>query len=146
MPPKESPPVFKTGADALLNLMFQAERPNNARVFTSESVQGNFGENAFDPKLGLSVNFAGLGNADIASVAFEYVSDWFDPEAWGDAASVPLEGDDVFIPAGAVMLLKRSPPPLGALTLHGTLRFADGQVSLKLPHASSSDRPLTFCG
>src|SRR5438132_9673512 len=47
---------------------------------------------------------------------------WSDPASWPDH-SVPTAGATVTIPVGQTVLLDLSPPPLGGLTVLGTLRF-----------------------
>ncbi|HSC86650.1 MAG TPA: G8 domain-containing protein [Polyangiaceae bacterium] len=49
---------------------------------------------------------------------------WSDPESW-PSGHVPTEGEDVVVPQGKQILLDVSPPPLGTVTLDGTLVFDD---------------------
>ena len=78
--------------------------------------------------LGVAVVFEGLGNAQINSPGFTYVSPWSDPVSWPDSV-LPQEGDDVTIGPDSSILLDCSPLPLQHLLVHGRL-FVDGtQVS-----------------
>jgi len=54
---------------------------------------------------------------------------WSDPDAWPDGR-VPAEGDAVVVPAGTVMLLDVTTPPLASVTVDGALVLADGEVGL----------------
>jgi hypothetical protein len=49
---------------------------------------------------------------------------WSDPATWPDRR-VPRAGDKVTIAAGQDVVLDVSPPPLGGLTVHGKLSFAN---------------------
>jgi hypothetical protein len=53
---------------------------------------------------------------------------WSDPNAWGGA--VPVEGQDVLIPMNRRILLDVTPPPLGGLTINGTLEFMPDDLGL----------------
>jgi hypothetical protein len=53
---------------------------------------------------------------------------WSDPRTWG--GSMPPAGAEVVIPAGKVVVLDASPPPLAGLRIEGTLRFARTNVQL----------------
>ena len=60
------------------------------------------------------------------------VSDaWSNPGSWPNG-SLPQAGDNVTIPIGQVMLLDVSPPPLGKVTIQGTLVFDYTQPTLDL--------------
>lgn len=54
---------------------------------------------------------------------------WSDPAAW-PGGHVPAAGDAVVVPAGTVMLLDTSPPPLSTLTVDGSLVFDDQDLEL----------------
>ncbi len=54
---------------------------------------------------------------------------WSDPAAWPGGA-VPAAGADVVVPAGTVMLLDVTPPPLASLTVDGALVLGEGEVEL----------------
>ncbi len=49
---------------------------------------------------------------------------WSDPATWPDN-KVPAAGEQVTIASGKQVILDVSPPTLGGITIHGTLRFAD---------------------
>ncbi|WP_119067820.1 G8 domain-containing protein [Rubrobacter indicoceani] len=53
---------------------------------------------------------------------------WSDAVTWGGA--IPGAGEEVIVPAGKTVLLDRDTPALGGLTVNGTLRFADSDVTL----------------
>jgi hypothetical protein len=53
---------------------------------------------------------------------------WSDPRAWG--GMLPPAGAEVVIPAGKVVVLDVSPPPLAGLRIEGTLRFARRDLQL----------------
>jgi hypothetical protein len=53
---------------------------------------------------------------------------WSDPNAWGGA--VPVVGQDVIIPIDRRIILDVSPPPLGSLTIIGTLEFLEEDLTL----------------
>ena len=93
----------------------------------------------FDADLRLTVRVAVFGYADVQGVSFAYISPWSDPATWGGDA-VPLEGDYVTIPAGQIVALDVSPPPLGLLGIQGSLVFQDSQVSPLLLSAKFSKR------
>lgn len=54
---------------------------------------------------------------------------WSDRASWPDG-TIPAAGADVVIPAGAVVQLDSSPPPLHSLTVEGTLEFARRDLTL----------------
>lgn len=56
-------------------------------------------------------------------------ANWSDAAAW-PSGQVPAAGEDVVVPAGTVMLLDATPPPLASLTVDGDLVFADRDVEL----------------
>ena len=56
-------------------------------------------------------------------------SSWSDPGSW-PSGRVPQAGEDITVPAGTALLLDVSPPPLGSLTVEGTLVFAEQDLSL----------------
>ena len=93
----------------------------------------------FDADLGLTVRVAVFGYADVQGVSFTYISPWSDPATWG-GDTVPWEGDYVTIPAGQSIALDVSPPPLGLLSIQGSLIFQDTQVSPLLLSAGFSKR------
>ena len=93
----------------------------------------------FDADLGLTVRVAVFGYADVQGVSFTYVSPWTDPATWG-GGTVPLEGDYVTILAGQTIALDVSPPPLGLLSIQGSLIFQDSQVSPLVLSTGSSNR------
>ncbi len=53
---------------------------------------------------------------------------WSDPATWG--GTKPVAGQDVVIPEGMQVILDESTPALGGLTIHGSLEFADQNLSL----------------
>lgn len=55
--------------------------------------------------------------------------DWSQASRW-PGGRLPSEGDTVTIPAGEVVRLDVSPPPLAGLTIEGALVFADMDLSL----------------
>lgn len=56
-------------------------------------------------------------------------SPWSDPGSW-PSGRVPGEGDNIVIPTGKQILLDVSPPPLGSITIQGTLVFDDEDLEL----------------
>ena len=54
---------------------------------------------------------------------------WSDPNAW-PTGLVPVAGDSVVIPSGAVVKLDVSPPALQSLTIQGSLVFTNTDLSL----------------
>lgn len=54
---------------------------------------------------------------------------WSDPSAWPGGAP-PRAGDAVVVPAGTVMLLDVTPPPLASLTVEGGLVFDEADLEL----------------
>jgi len=56
---------------------------------------------------------------------------WSDPSSW-PGGQVPGPGSDVHVPAGTVMLLDVSTPPLASLTIDGALVLADDAGELEL--------------
>ena len=78
----------------------------------------------------MSVQVAHSGLARLESPEFVYARPWSEASSWGPSnGQVPLEGDDVTIPAGHSVLLDVSPPPLGVLRVFGRLIVADTQVN-----------------
>ncbi|MEM7708493.1 MAG: G8 domain-containing protein [Pseudomonadota bacterium] len=55
---------------------------------------------------------------------------WSDPASW--PGGVPGTGENVTIPAGQLITLDVSPPPLGSLDIMGTLAFADQDLRLEV--------------
>jgi len=55
--------------------------------------------------------------------------DWSNPSTW-PSGLVPVAGDSVVIPSGAVVKLDVSPPALQSLTVQGSLVFANADLSL----------------
>ncbi len=55
---------------------------------------------------------------------------WSNPATWG--GTVPGPGAHVTIPQGRRIVLDVSPPPLGSLTVHGVLTFADRPLDLSV--------------
>lgn len=53
---------------------------------------------------------------------------WSNPGTWG--GSVPGPGAAVVVPQGRRIILDVSPPPLGSITVNGTLAFADKDIDL----------------
>lgn len=53
---------------------------------------------------------------------------WSNPATWGGA--VPGPGAHVVVPQGRRIVLDVTPPPLGSLTVHGVLTFADQPLDL----------------
>jgi cell migration-inducing and hyaluronan-binding protein len=64
-----------------------------------------------------------------AAAAPSELARWSDPRSWPGGA-VPTAGASVTVPAGATFLLDVSPPPLGTLSVEGTLVFADRDLAL----------------
>ncbi len=54
---------------------------------------------------------------------------WSDPAAWPNR-TVPVAGATVVIPQGSIVRLDISPPPLGSLTVEGTLVFDEKDLNL----------------
>lgn len=58
----------------------------------------------------------------------EGVNRWSQAESWGGA--VPVEGEDVVIPAGTQIALDTNTPPLGSLSINGSLEFCRQDLAL----------------
>lgn len=54
---------------------------------------------------------------------------WSNPSTW-PSGTMPAAGSAVVIPAGKIVLLDLTPPALGGLTVDGTLRFDEKDLSL----------------
>lgn len=53
---------------------------------------------------------------------------WSDPTTWSGA--IPVAGENVTIPEGVHILLDTNTPDLGGITIHGTLEFANQDLTL----------------
>lgn len=62
------------------------------------------------------------------SVSPRALGRWSNPHTWQGHS--PGLGQDVTVPAGTTVLLDQSPPPLGDITVNGTLIFADTDLAL----------------
>ena len=83
------------------------------------------GSAAYNASLPVVVAIGARGVAELAPDAnIELFYSWSDSAVWPGNAT-PAEGDYVTIPAGSAVLLDGPPPPLGGLTVRGTLVFAD---------------------
>lgn len=116
--------------------------PLNARC---GSLQGSLAYASYDPGQELSVRVSINGFANVTGSGFKYQSNWSDPATWGRAGGGPLEGDDVVIPASKNVVLDVSPPPLGAVTIQGSLTFTD-QVSHLAIQVCPCDPPFQCAG
>ncbi|KAK9829614.1 hypothetical protein WJX72_006878 [[Myrmecia] bisecta] len=81
---------------------------------------------AWDPSLGITLQVARSGFAEMESAPFTYLDRWSEPTTWPDGV-LPRMGDVVVIGADQGVLLDVSPPPLGSLRIEGRLVFEDAQ-------------------
>lgn len=65
------------------------------------------------------------GGVDVPAIVEPTYVPWSADSSW-PSGHKPVAGDDVTIPAGLAILLDETPPPLGGLTIEGTLGFDDG--------------------
>ncbi len=69
---------------------------------------------------------AEIGKQNKSKISSELL--WSDPLTWG--GSKPVTGQDVVIPMGAAIILDEDTPELGGLTIVGTLRFDNKNLTL----------------
>lgn len=87
---------------------------------------------------------------DVDPIPADSIARWSDPSAW-PAGVVPEAGQTVVVPAGTLLELDVSPPPLGGLRIEGELVFARRDLELTADwilvagslHIGSESQPFT---
>lgn len=106
-------------------------RPGQGRFYLSNENRQGFAD--IEVQFGSADHLPVAGNMGIVgSEPPPDLSDatrWSDPATW-DGAGFPQAGDVVTIPEGEAVILDVSPPPLGGLTVEGSLVFDERDLAL----------------